>query len=162
MKRYLNSQEKKDFLQIVMYGEAMRVTHDKWIELGRKGLAKKYFAMACSLLRKVADIMIDGLDPVETEKLLTYSKKLVAVVGYSDQAKREYNAMLAMDDVLPVKTDDFYQLCEQGCEICKTCKLTGDKEVKCNLRRILISYDVCVADFHATGCPYRLNLEEAV
>ena len=162
MKRYLNAEDKKDLLQIVLYEDAMNNTVQRWNMAKRKGLEAKYFRMAVTLLHKVANLILDGLDQGEIDKLLTYSKKLVAGIGYTSDAKRDYAQMMAQDEVLPVKTDDFYAICEQACEVCKSCKLTGEKERKCDLRRVLIAYDVCVYNFEAEGCPYKIDMEVAV
>lgn len=162
MKRYLNADDKKDLLQIVLYEDAMNNTVQRWNMAKRKGLEAKYFRMAVTLLHKVANLILDGLDPIELEKLTKGAKNMVALMCYTSDAKRERSQMLAMDDVLPIKTQDLYYIAEQACEICKTCTMSADKEAKCELRRVMSSYDVPVYSCEAEGCPYRIDMEVAV
>lgn len=162
--RYLNVHEKGDAVRLLAYNEGLLETLSRWQENKKNpGSHDKklitYIKYAHTYLDKLCKAIFEPLDDKELKKILNYAKKVSVATMYSAEAKKEYETMMAMDSVMPVEMDDFYDICEQAVEVCnKACRKGPEEQKECRLREILMRHDVAVADERAPEgkCPYKL------
>lgn len=157
MKQYLNKAERQLALSLSAFetrieekvGEMAQHNGDKEL-LKNMRYAKTY-------LHKALESMLQPLDPTELNVLLRDISKMEVVVKYKDQAIREYNAMLKLNSVTPVETEDLLDIVEQAVNICVRCDRTDAD--KCRLRELFLKYDIEPLDKDAPGgkCPYKYN-----
>lgn len=159
-KRYLNFNDKKDLLRLVTFYVNLGETINTWAKVNKPAEWLKYLRTARTLLDKVCFAITDNLDEDAKENIMTYSKKLQVKVVHSDQSKKEYKDMLKMDDVVPMKIDDLYELVEGVCgEYCRLLCTKEREEIKeCRARQIMLAYDVPIAreNVREGECPYKL------
>jgi tetratricopeptide (TPR) repeat protein len=155
-KQYLNREEKNQALTLAAFIRYLDEKAAEWAKAGRAKDAVKYLRMAKSFVGKSLDSLFEGLAQEERNRLVPELRKIYVAVKYKDAALREYNRMLALDSVIPIKTDDLLEICSQALAICYSCKKADP--AACKLRKLYITYDIPVYDEDppAGRCPYKV------
>ena len=156
MKSYLNREEKTLVLTLASFVAYLTAKSDEWAEHNRNKDSVKSMRMAKSFIFRVTDALLKDVDNAEKAKIFNQVAKMEVVVKYHDEAVREYKRMQELDSVTPIKTEDFFEICEQALGVCQTCK---DKPDGCRLRELFIEHDVPVFN-ESPGegqCPYRVE-----
>jgi hypothetical protein len=152
-KTYLNRAEKDTALALAAFVAMMDDKIDYWAKSGTWPLTIIAEAEAAKAhIEAALDIMFNDLDQAERAKIIKGIAAMEVVVKYKEDAIREYNRIKALEEVTPVDTEDLYTIAEAALETCNGCDRDGQE---CNLRRILVKYDVPVFDENAQGCPYK-------
>ena len=157
-KRYLNSREKDDLAVLMAFQNYM---NKKATTLEENNMPKQqiYVAkMARSYARKLYEYIIEPLDSQIKAKTIIEAKLMHVVTLFTDQAKKEYKEILALDSITPVKTDDLLTMGDAIKErICGECEEPGENTHLCTLRKIMLDYNIEVLNPYAPEgvCPYQ-------
>ena len=157
-KRYLNRDEKNQTLTLAAFIAFLEVRIEEWQKLGRSKIMLKYSKMAKAFADKVLAHIMEPLDLVERDKLISEIPKMQVVTKYRREAIREFEECKKIDSVTPVQTDDFIDIVEHAIVgACQKCTLTGDEADNCRLKKHFINYDIEPYDLKAPAgkCPYQ-------
>lgn len=156
---YLNKEEKTIVLTLGAFIGFFEKQVESWSKLKRPANQLKYAKTAKTFTTKVLDFLMEGLDPLETAKVIEGTKKMEVVVKYTDDAIKGYKDMEKLDSITPIETDHLLYIACQAIEVCKECDYNAEMVQKCPLRFVLIKYDIPVLNEDATSqCPYN-NLQ---
>jgi len=153
MKTYFNRLEKNQVLTLSAFIDYATGTADEWAKnIGNKDSVKA-LRMAKSFIFRALCIKCEQLDDLESDNLMSQSKKMDVVLKYRNDAIREYKQMLELDSVTPIQTSDLLDLCEKAMVACNNC---SDLPSNCSVRKLFAKYDVPVCDDNPGigGCPY--------
>lgn len=136
MKRYLNRQEKYDFYVLAAFLVYLEDLIKKWANRD-KSLLKD--ARTCrTYTHKVATALVANLDGDEKTRLMADCKKhTVAAVRRS-----EYDQLKKRQSVLEIEEEDLKEITDYALLICQICQEPTEKVVSCELRRLLMKYQV--------------------
>ena len=76
-------------------------------------------------------------------------------VGRTAEAKRQAKEHQALETIVSIDSDDWYDILDYALDGCRNCH-ECDKEL-CNLRRILKSYGTPAAQQVTDGCEYQVG-----
>lgn len=158
-KSYLNSGEKSDLVKLITFYTNLEQISEQWAELNRPKDLVKFLRSARTMIDKVCFAITDELDDDARDIILSFAKKMQVKIVHNDQSRREYQEMLQMDEVVPIKINDFYDVVEACFEYCRLhCRKKKSEVKECRARIIMLQYDVPVARTNAkkNECPYKL------
>ena len=158
MKRYLNKEEKNT---VLVLGSFVSYFAEKIEEFDKLGINKdilKCFRLARTWGDKALQKYMEKIDPIEQNNVLLEVKKMTVSSTYKSSAIREYKEMLALDSVIPVPKDDFYDLVgEVSSCVCRNCRAEGAEVDTCPLRSLFLrnNVDAVNAEVSEGKCPYQ-------
>jgi len=152
---YLNKEEKNIVLTLSSFISFLGNQTTNWKKLKRPANQLKYAKTAKTFSEKVLGFLLEGLDPLEAERIRVGTNSVEVIVKYTDNAIRAYKNMEKLDSVTPIETDHLLYIAAQAIEVCKGCDYNAEAVKKCPLRFVLIKYDIPVLDEDAVEtCPY--------
>ncbi len=156
MKSYLNRTEKDQALTLALFVEFLNDLANEWSKHNRSKDTVKSLRMARSFILRASGALVDGLDQLEANRLMSQSHKMEFLVCYKDEAVKKRKEIFELEGVQAVATDDLWEICEQALEICKSCRKNPED---CRLKEMFVGFGVPVFDTNPRegGCPYRVD-----
>lgn len=154
-KSYLNNQEKTELAIVACLQVFLDGAIDKWERLHRPKALLKWARMTRAFTKKLMQEILRPLNEDERNIVIKQVAKLEIVTRTKEEAMIEVKKQMELDanEILP--KDDFIALCSFAVTECMTC--TKCDYQNCDLRRILMQYDIEAMDQYAepTQCQYQ-------
>lgn len=158
MNKYISDKERK---HVVRLGAVMNTRDEAVADYSLTKNPDKEFIKAIKMMGSFAEralkIRMGYLEPQSQAKLMSDAQKNTIAVQWKDGAQKEYKALLALDSVTPVDTDDLFNIVELT--VAGWCQKCNGEVAVCELRSIFVKYDIPIRPENAEmeGCPFRYH-----